>query len=167
MKKRFSVEQIVAVLKQAELGMPVADLIRRIGISEQTFYRWKKHYAGLETDQVRKFKQLAEENVRLKKLVADLSVDEAVLQDVLSKNSPARAHEGGCGHHGEPPRHQPASGLFPNRSPPFDPAQAEHPRSAARHPTADARDRPYPDPLRLPPGAHHAAARWLGSGVAT
>ena len=58
MKKRFSVEQIVAVLKQAELGMPVAELIRRIGISGQTFYRWKKQYVGLETDQVREFKQL-------------------------------------------------------------------------------------------------------------
>lgn len=52
-KKRFSVEQIVAVLKQAELGMPVADLIRQVGISEQTFYRWKKEYAGLQSDQVR------------------------------------------------------------------------------------------------------------------
>ena len=52
-KKRFSIEQIVAVLKQAELGMPVADLIRQVGISEQTFYRWKKQYAGMQSDQVR------------------------------------------------------------------------------------------------------------------
>jgi putative transposase len=85
MKKRFSVEQIVAVLKQAELGLPVADLIRKVGISEQTFYRWKKQYAGLETDQVREFKQLTDENTRLKKLVTELSLDKAVLQDVLSK----------------------------------------------------------------------------------
>ncbi len=56
--KRFSVEQIVAVLKQAELGVPVAELIRRVGIIEQTLYRWKKQYKGLETDQVRQFKQL-------------------------------------------------------------------------------------------------------------
>ena len=55
-KKRFSVEQIVAVLKQAELGMPVADLIRQVGISEQTFYRWKKRYAGMQSDQVRELK---------------------------------------------------------------------------------------------------------------
>lgn len=60
-KKRFSVEQIVAVLKQAELGLPVADLIRQVGIWEQTFYRWKKQYAGLESDQVREFKQLSDE----------------------------------------------------------------------------------------------------------
>lgn len=82
-KKRFSVEQIVAVLKRAELGLPVADLIRQVGISEQTFYRWKRQYAGLKSDQVREFKQVTEENVRLKKLVAEMSLDKAVLQDVL------------------------------------------------------------------------------------
>jgi putative transposase len=89
-KKRFSVEQIVSVLKQAELGLPVADLIRQVGISEQTFYRWKKRYAGLESDQVREFKQLSDENGRLKKLVAELSLDKAVLQDVLSKKFPGQ-----------------------------------------------------------------------------
>ncbi len=57
-KKRFSVEQIVGVLKQAEVGVPVAELIRKVGISEQTFYRWKKQYVGLESDQVREMKQL-------------------------------------------------------------------------------------------------------------
>lgn len=64
-RKKFSVEQIVSILKQANLGLPVADLIRQVGISEQTFYRWKRQYAGLESDQVREFKQLAEENGRL------------------------------------------------------------------------------------------------------
>ena len=87
-KKRFSIEQIVAVLKQAELGMPVADLIRQVGISEQTFYRWKKQYAGMQSDQVRELKQLQEENGRLKKLVAELSSDKAILQDVASKKWP-------------------------------------------------------------------------------
>jgi len=85
-RKRYSVEQIVAILKQAELGLPVADLIRQVGISEQTFYRWKKQYAGLQSDQVRELKQVTEENARLKKLVAELSLDKAVLQDVLAKN---------------------------------------------------------------------------------
>ena len=74
-KKRFSVEQIVAVLKQAEMGMAVSDLIRQIGISEQTFYRWKKLYSGMQSDQVRELKQLQDENGRLKKLVAELSLD--------------------------------------------------------------------------------------------
>jgi putative transposase len=85
-RKRFSVEQIVAVLKQAELGMPVADVIRQIGISEQTFYRWKKQYRGLQSDQVRELKQLQDENARSKKLVAGLSLDKAILQDVATKN---------------------------------------------------------------------------------
>ena len=57
-RKRFSVEQIVAILKQAEVGVPVADLIRQAGISEQTFYRWKKQYVGLEVDQVRQLRQV-------------------------------------------------------------------------------------------------------------
>jgi putative transposase len=84
-KKRFTVEQIVAVLKEAELGTPVAELIRKIGISEQTFYRWKKVYGGLEPSQARKLKQLEEENAKLKRLVADLSLDKIMLQDVLKK----------------------------------------------------------------------------------
>ncbi len=84
-KKRFSVEQIVAVLKQAEVGVPVAEVIRKVGISEQTFYRWKKQYVGLETDQVRQMKQLQEENRRLKQLVAELRLDKTMLQDVLRK----------------------------------------------------------------------------------
>ena len=83
-------EQIVAALKQVELGLPVADLIRQLGISEQTYYRWKKSYAGLESDQVRELRQVVEENARLKKLVAELSLDKAVLQDVLSKKFPGR-----------------------------------------------------------------------------
>lgn len=84
-RKRFAVEQIVAVLKEAEAGLPVADLIRRIGISEQTFYRWKKQYAGLDSDQARQLKQLQEENERLKKIVAELSLDKAMLADVIKK----------------------------------------------------------------------------------
>ena len=84
-RKRFSMEQIVAVLKQAEAGVPIAELIRRVGISEQTFYRWKKQYVGLEVDQVRRLKQVEEENARLKRLVADLTLDKVMLQDVLGK----------------------------------------------------------------------------------
>ena len=84
-RSRFSVEQIVAVLKQAELGMAVSELIRKVGISEQTFYRWKKQYGSLQPDQARELKQLQDENARLKKLVADLSLDKAILQDVAKK----------------------------------------------------------------------------------
>ena len=87
-RKRFSVEQIVAVLKQVELGMKVADATRQIGVSEQTFYRWKKQYAGLQSDQVRELKLLQDENARLKKLVDELSLDKAILQDINSKKWP-------------------------------------------------------------------------------
>ena len=87
-RSRFSVEQIVAVLKQVELGLPVADVIRQLGIAEQTFYRWKKLYGGLQSDQVRELKQLQEENGRLKRVVAELTLDKALLQDVLQKKWP-------------------------------------------------------------------------------
>src|SRR5260370_34267697 len=88
-KKRFSVEQIVAVLKQAELGVPVAEVIRKVGISEQTFYRWKKQYVGMETDQARQMKQLQEENSRLKQPVADLSLDRRCCRMCSEKSSEA------------------------------------------------------------------------------
>ncbi|WP_396270708.1 transposase [Granulicella paludicola] len=88
-KKRFSLEQIVDVLRQAEVGVLVAEVIRKAGVSEQTFYRWKAKYAGLEVDQVRQKAQLQEENMRLKRLVADLTLDKTMSQDVLSKNGEA------------------------------------------------------------------------------
>ncbi len=69
-RKRFSVKKIVAVLKQAELGMAIPDITRQMEISEQPFYRWKKQYAGLQSDQARELKLLQDENTRLKKLVA-------------------------------------------------------------------------------------------------
>jgi putative transposase len=69
-------------LKQPEVGVPVGELVRKAGISEQTFYRWKKQYVGLEIDQVRQLKQRQEENQRL---VADLTLDKTMLQDVLAK----------------------------------------------------------------------------------
>ncbi len=84
-RKRYSTEQIVAALKQAELGMPVADLVRQMGITEQTYYRWKKQYASMQSDQVKELRQLQEENGRLKKLVAELSLDKSILQDIAQK----------------------------------------------------------------------------------
>ena len=85
-RKRYSSEQIVAALKQAELAMPVPDVIRQLGITEQTYYRWKKQYAGMQSDQIKELKQLQDENNRLKKLVADLSLDKSILQDIAQKN---------------------------------------------------------------------------------
>ena len=87
-KKRFSVEQIVATLKQIELGMTVAAASRQLGVSEQAIYRWQKVYGGLQSDQVRELRLLQGENARLKRLVAELSLDKAILQDINSKKWP-------------------------------------------------------------------------------
>ena len=82
-KGRFTEEQIAFALRQAETGTPVAEVIRKLGISEQTFYRWKKQYAGMGVAELRRLKQLEEENRKLKQLVADLSLDKVMLQDVI------------------------------------------------------------------------------------
>ena len=84
-RKRYSVEQIVGAVRQHDLGVSAADIARKLGIAEQTFYRWKKQYGGLEASEVRELKQLREENARLKRLVADLSLDKVMLQDIASK----------------------------------------------------------------------------------
>ena len=84
-RSRYTDEQIAFALKQAETGTPVAEVIRRMGISEQTFYRWKKVYRGLGFGELRRLKQLEDENRQLKQLVTDLSLDKHILQDVLSK----------------------------------------------------------------------------------
>jgi len=90
-KSMYTEEQIAFALKQAETGTPVAELIRRMGVSEQTFYRWKKVYGGLGVGELRRVKQLEDENRKLKQLVADLSLDKHILQDVLAKSSDAWA----------------------------------------------------------------------------
>ncbi len=82
---KFSEEQIAFALKQAETGTSVKEVVRKMGVSEQTFYRWKQKFGGMMPSDVRKLKQLEEENRQLKKLVADLSLDKQMLQDVLSK----------------------------------------------------------------------------------
>ena len=88
-KSRYTDEQIAFALKQAETGTPVAEVIRRMGISEQTFYRWKKVYGGLGVGELRRLKQLEDENRQLKQLIANLSLDKHILQDVLEKSSDA------------------------------------------------------------------------------
>jgi len=85
MAKRYSEEQIVAVLKEAEAGLKTGDICRKHGISDATFYKWKAKYAGLEVSDLRKMKALEEENSKLKQIVADLSLDNRALKDVLSK----------------------------------------------------------------------------------
>jgi len=82
-KSRYTEEQIAFALKQAETGTPVAEVLRRMGVSEQTFYRWKKLYGGLGVGELRRLRQLEDENRKLKQLVADLSLDKHILQDVV------------------------------------------------------------------------------------
>ena len=85
MKRKFTDAQIAFVLKQAEDGTPVAEVCRKAGVAEATFYNWRKRYAGLTPSEVRRLRQLEEENGKLKRIVADLSLDKAMLQDVLSR----------------------------------------------------------------------------------
>ncbi len=85
-KSRYTEEQIAFALQQAEHGTPVSEVCRKLGVTEQSFYRWKKKYGGMLPSDMKKLKQLEEENTKLKKLVADLSLDKVMLQDVLSKN---------------------------------------------------------------------------------
>ncbi len=85
MKKSFTNEQIVAALRQAEGGVPGVEVCRRMGITEQTFYRWKRKFAGMGVAELARLRQLEEENRKLKSLVADLSLDKHMLQEVLRK----------------------------------------------------------------------------------
>lgn len=84
-KSKYTDEQIAFALKQAELGTSVDEVCRKMGISDATFYNWRKKYGGLGPSEVRRLRQLEEENTKLKRLVADLSLDKAMLQDVLAK----------------------------------------------------------------------------------
>ena len=84
-KSKFTSEQNSYAVKQAEAGVPIAELCRKYGISNQTFYRWRQKYGGLAPSEVRRLKQLEDENRRLKQIVADLSLDKEILQDVLKK----------------------------------------------------------------------------------
>ena len=84
-RSKFTEEQIAFALKQAELGTSVEEVCRKMGISDATFYNWRKKYGGLGPSELRRLRQLEEENSKLKRLVADLSLDKAMLQDVLAK----------------------------------------------------------------------------------
>ena len=84
-RKGHSDEQIVYALRQAEAGKKVGDICREMGVSQQAFYSWKKRYAGVGVSELRELRQLREENRQLKTLVADLTVDRHILQEVLSK----------------------------------------------------------------------------------
>ena len=85
-RKRYSSEQIIGYLREAEIlqskGSTVPQICRKIGVAEQTYYRWRKEYGSLSVDQARRLKEIEKENIRLKKLVADLSLDKAILKEI-------------------------------------------------------------------------------------
>lgn len=85
-KSKFTEAQIVFAIRQAESGVKIQDVCRKLGISEATFHNWKNKYGGLGITELKKMKQLEEENSRLKKIVADLSLDKQMLQDIVKKN---------------------------------------------------------------------------------
>jgi len=89
-RRRFSPEQIIVKLREAEIieskGLTQVEAAKKLGIAEQTLIRWRKEYGGLRVDQARRFKELEKENIRLKQLVADLSLDKAILKDAASGN---------------------------------------------------------------------------------
>ena len=84
-RSKFTEAQIAFILRQADEGTAIGEVCRKAGISEATFYAWRKRYAGLMPSEMRRLKQLEEENGKLKKIVADLSLDKAMLQDVISR----------------------------------------------------------------------------------
>ncbi|MBW2508997.1 MAG: transposase [Deltaproteobacteria bacterium] len=84
-KSKFTEEQIAFALKQAETGTPVKEVVRKMGITEMTFYRWKRKYAGLGVSELRELKQLRDENRRLKQVVADLTLDKDILQEAVKR----------------------------------------------------------------------------------
>jgi len=89
-RKRFTAEQIINKLREAEVelsrGMTLGQVVKQLGVTEQTYYRWRKEYGGLRTDQAKRLKELEKENVRLKKLVADLTLDNDILREAASGN---------------------------------------------------------------------------------
>ncbi len=86
MKRRFSEEQIIPLLKQHEAGTPASEICREHNVSSATFYKWKSKYGGMDISEAKRLRQLEEENGKLKRLVADLSLDNVALKDLLSKN---------------------------------------------------------------------------------
>ena len=84
-RSRYSEEQIISILREAESGMKVADIVRKYGISEQTYYRWKQKFGGMTVSDAKRLKSLEEENRRLKHIVADLTLDKKALEIALSK----------------------------------------------------------------------------------
>jgi putative transposase len=114
-RKRHTEEQIVAILREHEAGVKTADLCRKHGISEASFYNWKAKYGGLEVSEAKRLKGLESENARLKKLLADAMLDNAALKDLLAKNGDARCQARSCRSPAFCVRHERAAGVQDDR----------------------------------------------------
>jgi len=114
-RKRHTEERIIAILKEHEAGMKTADLCRKHGVSEATFYNWKAKYGGLEVSEAKRLRALESENVKLKKLLAEAMLDNAALKDLLEKNGDARCQARGCRSPAFCVRHERAAGVQEHR----------------------------------------------------
>jgi len=160
-KSKFTESQIVFALQQAESGVTVAEVCRKLGISEATFYSWKKKYGGLGPVELRRLRQLEEENAQLKRIVADLTLDKQMLQDALKKSSEGTTTPA--------PGEHAAGGVSRLRAARlcdriFAPLGLSLPGPAARRSrgaTTHERDRRDAGALRLQPHSHPAATRRL------
>jgi len=167
-KSKFTEQQIAFALRQAETGTKVKTIIRQMGITEQTFYRWKRKFGGLGPSELRKLRMLEEETRRLKKLVADLSLDKAMLQEVIEKNYEGRSEAASHRLHARQLSGQRTSSLSGLALDSFE-LQAEVDSEGSSGSSAkDSRSRGKPRSLRLPPDPHLAPTRRIqgrqGSG---
>jgi putative transposase len=110
-RSRFTEEQIIAILKEQEAGVPVAELCRKHGMSDATFYNWKAKYGGLEVSEAKRMRALEGENAKLKRLLADTMLDNAALKDLLAKKGEARCPSDGRAVSADGVRGEPAAGL--------------------------------------------------------
>ena len=110
-RSRFTEEQIIAILREQETGVPVADLCRKHGLSSPTFYKWKAKYGGMDVSEARRLRALEDENAKLKRLLAEAMLDNVALKDLLGKNGDASRASGGCGVSAGDLRDEPASGV--------------------------------------------------------
>jgi putative transposase len=108
---RFSEERIIGILKEQEAGSTTTDVCRRHGIRRATFYKWKGKFGGLDVSDARRLKSLEEENARLKRLLAETMLDNAILRDISAKNGDARRQAGGGGSRVQSAQSEPASGV--------------------------------------------------------
>ena len=164
---RFTTEQITFALRQAEAGLGGDETCRKLGISQATFFRWKAKYGELGTPEVRRLRQPEEENAKLKQLVADLSLDKKMLQDVLAKKPEPGAAQGDHGGPDGPLRRQCAAGLPGHRLPPLDSAIPRDPGCPGAPQDVSPGVSRLPGALRRSPAPQAAPPRGLGRSTSS